>query len=186
MSSHTCISYGRRGTSSNKVDLPPLAILKNMHSFVSQITWWVPHVFVWRSPKRSKMSSHRIYVPHTKYIHVDLHMAGAGWVRGPPGRRRARPASILNMPPRAPPAGVCAAGGARRSRTSLAGPGGVPYILYGSPNERPQFGPPPEPQIRQDLYGEHNREHQSISKGKLNGVRGTELPNAAKRRSSRL
>ena len=32
-------------------------------------------------------------------------------------------------------------------------PGGSPYILYGSPNERPQFGPPPEPQIRQDLYG---------------------------------
>ena len=43
-----------------KVDLPPLAILKNVHSFVSQITWWVPHVFVWRSPKRSKMSSSAI------------------------------------------------------------------------------------------------------------------------------
>ena len=32
-------------------------------------------------------------------------------------------------------------------------PGGSPYILYGSPNEPPFFGPPPEPQIRQDLYG---------------------------------
>ena len=66
----------------------------------------------------------RIRTPYE--IHVDLHMAGAGWVRGPLGRQRARPASIRNMPPRAPPAGVCAAGGARRSRTSLAGPGGVP------------------------------------------------------------
>ena len=113
-----------------KVDLPPLAILKNMQMFVSQITWWVPHVFVWRSPKRSKMSSHRaIRTPYE--IHVDLHMAGAGWVRGPLGRQRARPASILNMPPRAPPAGVCAAGGARRSRTSLEGPGGVPiYFIW--------------------------------------------------------
>ena len=62
-------------------------------------------------------------------IHVDLHMAGAGWVRGPPGRQRARPASILNMPPRAPPAGVCAAGGARRNRTSLEGPGGGPICF---------------------------------------------------------
>ena len=71
----------------------------------------------------------RIRTPYE--IHVDLHMAGAGWVRGPLGRQRARPASILNMPPRAPPAGVCAAGGARRSRTSLEGPGGVPiYFIW--------------------------------------------------------
>ena len=128
-----------------KVDLPPLAILKNMHSFVSQITWWVPHVFVWRSPKRSKMSSHRaIRTPYE--IHVDLHMAGAGWVRGPLGRQRARPASILNMPPRAPPAGVCAAGGARRSRTSLAGPGGVPiYFIWESKRVIVFWTPPRAP-----------------------------------------
>ena len=73
----------------------------------------------------------RIRTPYE--IHVDLHMAGAGWVRGPLGRQRARPASILNMPPRAPPAGVCAAGGARRSRTSLAGPGGVPIYFTRGP-----------------------------------------------------
>ena len=48
--------------------MPPLAILKNVHSFVSQITWWMPHVFVWRSPKRSKMSSSAYNVPHTKYM----------------------------------------------------------------------------------------------------------------------
>ena len=29
----------------NKVDLPPLAILKNVQMFVSQITWWVSHMF---------------------------------------------------------------------------------------------------------------------------------------------
>ena len=28
----------------------------------------MPHVFVWRSPKRSKMSSSAVYVPHTKYM----------------------------------------------------------------------------------------------------------------------
>ena len=32
-------------TGRNKVDLPPLAILKNMQMFVSQITWWMPHVY---------------------------------------------------------------------------------------------------------------------------------------------
>ena len=83
----------------------------------------------------------RIRTPYE--IHVDLHMAGAGWVRGPLGRQRARPASILNMPPRAPPAGVCAAGGARRSRTSLAGPGGVPiYFIWES--KRTNFLDPPQ------------------------------------------
>ena len=113
--------------------------------FVSQITWWVPHVFVWRSPKRSKMSSHRaIRTPYE--IHVDLHMAGAGWVRGPLGRQRARPASILNMPPRAPPAGVCAAGGARRSRTSLAGPGGVPIYFIWESKRTPTVWTPPRAQ----------------------------------------
>ena len=79
-------------------------------------------------------------------IHVDLLMAGAGWVRGPPGRQRARPASILNMPPRAPPAGVCAAGGARRSRTSLAGPGGVPiYFIWESKRVIVFWTPPRAP-----------------------------------------
>ena len=79
-------------------------------------------------------------------IHVDLHMAGAGWVRGPLGRQRARPASILNMPPRAPPAGVCAAGGARRSRTSLAGPGGGPiYFIWESKRTPTVWTPPRAP-----------------------------------------
>ena len=126
----TCISYGRRGTSSNKVDLPPLAILKNMHSFVSQITWWVPHVFVWRSPKRSKMSSHRIYVPHTKYMWTSTWPGLAGFgvlsadsVHARPPYSTCRPGHLPrgSVPPGVPDEAVLLS----------KAPGGSPYILYG-------------------------------------------------------
>ena len=138
----------------NKVDLPPLAILKNVQMFVSQITWWVPHVFVWRSPKRSKMSSSAYNVPHTKYMWTSTWPGLAGFgvlsadsVHARPPYSTCRPGHLPrgSVPPGVPDEAVLLS----------PAPGGSPYILYGSPNEPPFFGPPPEPQIRQDLYGLH-------------------------------
>ena len=125
--------------------MPPLAILKN-NADVCQPNYMVDAPCICMAEPEAFQDEliGRIRTPYE--IHVDLHMAGAGWVRGPLGRQRARPASILNMPPRAPPAGVCAAGGARRSRTSLAGPGGVPIYFIWESKRTPTVWTPPRAQ----------------------------------------
>ena len=72
-------------------------------------------------------------------IHVDLHMAGAGWVRGPLGRQRARPASIpystltltLTCRPGHLPRGSVPPGVPDEAVLLSKAPGGSPYILYG-------------------------------------------------------
>ena len=111
-------------------DLPPLAILKNMQMFVSQITWWMPHVFVWRSPKRSKMSASAYNVPHTKYMWTSTWPGLAGFgvlsadsVHARPPYSTCRPGHLPrgSVPPGVPDETVLLS----------KAPGGSPYILYG-------------------------------------------------------
>ena len=80
-----------------KVDLPPLAILKNVHSFVSQITWWMPHVFCMAEPEAFQDE----LIGHIKYM---------GTPPGPSREVRLR---------RAPPAAQTPAGGARGGMLSM-------------------------------------------------------------------
>ena len=120
--------------------------------------------FVWggtvnpagNQPGNGRTRIQNITVPPYK-IHVwTSKWPGPIWVRGPPGRQRARPASILNMPPRAPPVGVCAAEGVRRSRTSLAvsrRPRGGPHIFYMGVQTSDHFSwTARSPNIRHNLY----------------------------------
>ena len=99
-----------------------------MQLFVSQITWWVTHVFVWRRPKPSKRSSSAdLRTPYE--IHVDLHMAGAGWVRGPRPTACTPGLHTQHAAPGTSRGGLCRRGCPTKPYFSRR-PRGGPHIFY--------------------------------------------------------
>ena len=97
--------------------------------FVSQITWWVPHVFVWRSPKRSKMSSSAVYVPHTKYMWTSTWPGLAGFGVLSADSVHARPPYSTCRPGHLPRGGLCGRGCPTKPYFSRR-PRGGPHIFY--------------------------------------------------------
>ena len=96
--------------------------------FVSQITWWVPHVFVWRSPKRSKMSSSAYNVPHTKYMWTSTWPGLAGFGVLPADGVHARPPYSTCRPGHLPRGSVPP--GVPDEAVLLSKAPGGPHIFY--------------------------------------------------------
>ena len=96
--------------------------------FVSQITWWVPHVFVWRSPKRSKMSS-------SAYTYPIRNTCGPPHGRGWLGSGSSRPTACTpglhtqHAAPATSRGGLCRRGCPTKPYFSRR-PRGGPHIFY--------------------------------------------------------